>query len=75
MASTKRARDQIRNAEMVRELPSESVRVLPALLLNGGTVRNFDVIVLLGKTMRDTSEFGPAASVSEAITRLPEAFL
>jgi uncharacterized protein len=32
--------------------------------------KKFDVIVLLGKTIQDTSEFGPAASASEAIMRL-----
>jgi uncharacterized protein len=55
---------------MVRVLPNGSISGIPALLLKEGTVRNFDVIVLLGKTMQDTSEFEPAASVSEAIMRL-----
>ena len=54
VASTKRVRDRIRNTEMVRELPNGSISGIPALLLNEGTVRNFDVIVLLGKTMQDT---------------------
>jgi uncharacterized protein len=70
VASTERARDRIRDTEMVRELSSGSVSGIPALLLNEGTVKNFDVIVLLGKTIQDTSEFVPAASVSEAIMRL-----
>jgi uncharacterized protein len=70
VASTKRARDRIRNTEMIRGLPSGAVSGIPALLLNEGIVKNFDVIVLLGKTIQDTSEFGPAASVSEAIMRL-----
>jgi hypothetical protein len=39
-------------------------------MLNEGMIRNFDVIVLLGKTIQDTSEYGPAASVSEAIMKL-----
>jgi hypothetical protein len=70
VASTKRARDRIRNTEMIRELPSGAVSGIPALLLNEGIVKKFDVIVLLGKTIQDTSEFGPAASASEAIMRL-----
>jgi predicted ATP-grasp superfamily ATP-dependent carboligase len=69
VASTKRDGDRNRNTEIVRELPSGSVSGIPALLLNEGTVRNFDVIVLLGKTMQDTSDFAPAASVSEVIMR------
>jgi hypothetical protein len=39
-------------------------------MLNEGMITNFDVIVLLGKTIQDTSEYGPAASVSEAIMKL-----
>ena len=49
---------------MIRELPSGAVSGIPALLLNEGIVKKFDVIVLLGKTIQDTSEFGPAASAS-----------
>lgn len=70
VASTKMARDRIRNTEMIRELSNGSVSGIPALLLNEGMIKNFDVIVLLGKTVQDTSEYGPAASVSEAIMRL-----
>jgi predicted ATP-grasp superfamily ATP-dependent carboligase len=33
-------------------------------------IRNFDVIVLLGKTIQDTPDYAPAASVSEAIMKL-----
>jgi len=39
-------------------------------MLNEGMIRNFDVIVLLGKTIQDTSDYGYAASVSEAIMKL-----
>jgi predicted ATP-grasp superfamily ATP-dependent carboligase len=70
VASTKRARDRIRNTEIIRDLPTGSVSGIPALMLNEGMIRNFDVIVLLGKTIQDTSEYGPAASVSEAIMKL-----
>jgi uncharacterized protein len=70
VASTKRARDRIRSTELIRDLPSGSVCGIPALMLNEGMISNFDVIVLLGKTIQDTSEYGPAASVSEAIMKL-----
>lgn len=70
VVSTKRARDRIKNTEIIRDLPTGSVSGIPALVLNEGMIRNFDVIVLLGKTIQDTSEYGPAASVSEAIMKL-----
>ncbi len=57
VASTKRARDRIRNNETIRDLPSGSVSGIPALMLNEGMIRNFDVIVLLGKTIQDTSDY------------------
>jgi predicted ATP-grasp superfamily ATP-dependent carboligase len=40
-------------------------------MLDEGMIRNYDVIVLLGKTIQDTSDYGPAASVSEAIMKVP----
>ena len=43
---------------------------IPALLLNEGMILNFDVIVLLGKTIKEASEYGPAASISKAIMKL-----
>jgi uncharacterized protein len=49
VASTKKARDKMKNIGMVLELHSGSVNGIPALLLNEGARRNFDVIVLLGK--------------------------
>ena len=52
VASTKRARDRIRNTEIIRDLPTESVSGIPALMLNEGMIRNFDVIVLFGKTIK-----------------------
>jgi uncharacterized protein len=70
VASTKRARDRIRNTEIIRDLPSGSVGGIPALMLNEGMISNFDVIVLLGKTIQDTPDYAPAASVSEAIMKL-----
>jgi predicted ATP-grasp superfamily ATP-dependent carboligase len=70
VASTERAKDKMRNTEMIRELTSGFVSGITALLLNEGAIRHFDVIVLLGKLVQDTSEFTPAAAVSEAIMRL-----
>jgi uncharacterized protein len=64
VASTERAKDKMRNTEMIRELTSGSVSG------NEGTIRHFDVVVLLGKLDQDASEFRPAAAVSEAIMRL-----
>ena len=40
------------------------------MLLNEGVRRNFDVIVLLGKMLKESSEFRSAAAVSEAIMKL-----
>lgn len=70
VASTERAKDKMKNAEMIVDFYSGSVNGIPALLLNEGVRRNFDVIVLLGKTPQESSEFRPAAAVSEAIMRL-----
>lgn len=70
VASTEKAKDKMRNTEMIRELASGSVSGIPELLLNEGAIRHFDVVVLLGKLVQDTSEFRPAATVSEAIMRL-----
>ena len=36
---------------------------MPALLLNEGMILNFDVIVLLGETIKEASEYGPAALI------------
>jgi uncharacterized protein len=69
VASTERAKDKMRNAE-IPELHSGSVSGIPALLLNEGVRRNFDVIVLLGKILKGSSEFRPAAAISEAIMKL-----
>lgn len=69
VASTERAKDKMRKAEIL-ELRSGSVSGIPALLLNEGARRNFDVIVLLGKIIKGSSEFRPAAAISEAIMKL-----
>jgi uncharacterized protein len=70
VASTKRARDRIKSAKTIREVSNGSVSWIPALLLNEGMILNFDVIVLLGETIKEASEYGPAASISEAIMKL-----
>jgi uncharacterized protein len=70
VASTERAKDRMKNAGTILELHSGSVNGIPALLLNEGVRRNFDVIVLLGKMLKESSEFRSAAAVSEAIMKL-----
>jgi uncharacterized protein len=71
VASTKKARDKMKNIGMVLELHSGSVNGIPALLLNEGARRNFDVIVLLGKIIKGSSEFrSAAAAISEVIMKL-----
>lgn len=70
VASTKKARDKMKNIGMILELHSGSVNGIPALLLNEGARRNFDVIVLLGKIIKGSSEFRSAAAISEVIMKL-----
>lgn len=70
VASTERARQKLKNAELGSQFSSGSVTGIPALLLNEGAWMNFDVIVLLAKLLKDVSEFRAAAVVSEAIMRL-----
>ena len=60
----KEVKDKMKNAEMILDIYSGSVIGIPALLLNEGVRRNFDVIVLLGKTPQESSEFRSAAAVS-----------
>src|SRR5919112_528191 len=54
----------------ILELHSGSVSGIPALLLNEGMRRNFDVIVLLGNILKGSSEFRPASAISEAIMKI-----
>jgi uncharacterized protein len=70
VASTERAREKLKNVELVSQFSSGSVTGIPALLLNQGAWMNFDVIVLISKLSKDVSEFRAAALVSEAIMRL-----
>jgi uncharacterized protein len=70
VASTKKAKEKMKNIGIVLELHSGSVNGIPALLLNEGARRNFDVIVLLGKIIKGSSEFRSAAAISEAIMKL-----
>jgi uncharacterized protein len=69
VASTERAKDRVEKAE-IQELHTGSVSGIPALLLNEGVRSNFDVIVLLGNILKGSSEFRPAAAISEAIMKL-----
>jgi uncharacterized protein len=70
VASTERAREKLKNVDLVSQFSSGSVTGIPALLLNQGAWMNFDVIVLISKLSKDVSEFRAAAVVSEAIMRL-----
>jgi uncharacterized protein len=70
VASTKKAKEKMKNIGMVLALHSGSVNGIPALLLNEGARRNFDVIVLLGKIIKGSSEFRSAAAISEVIMKL-----
>ncbi len=47
-----------------------SVSGIPALLLNEGAWRNFDVVVLLVKVVRDAPDFRAGAAVAEALAKL-----
>lgn len=47
-----------------------SVSGIPAILLNEGSWRNYDVIVLLVKVVRDAPDFRAGAAVAEALARL-----
>lgn len=70
-ASTESAKQKMINSDITAlELYNGSVAGIPALLLNEGASLNFDVIVLLGKTHIQTSEYRAAAEVSQAIMKI-----
>ena len=47
-----------------------SVSGIPAILLNEGAWRNFDVIVLMVKVVRDMPDFRAGAAIAEALAKL-----
>nr|MDQ3854195.1 PAC2 family protein [Thermoproteota archaeon] len=47
-----------------------SVAGIPAILLNEGSWRNYNVIVLLVKVLRDAPDFRAGAAIAEALARL-----
>lgn len=47
-----------------------SVSGIPAILLNEGAWRNYDVVVLLVKVVRDMPDFRAGAAVAEALAKL-----
>ncbi|HVX02408.1 MAG TPA: PAC2 family protein [Nitrososphaera sp.] len=51
-------------------VPNGSVAGIPAILLNEGAWRNYDVIVLMVKVVRDMPDFRAGAAVAEALARL-----
>lgn len=67
--STVRALQRAKEAGIPPAL-NGSVAGIPAVLLNEGTWRNFDVIVLLVKVVRDAPDFRAGAAIAEAIARL-----
>jgi len=70
-ASTESAKRKMINSNITAlELYNGSVAGIPALLLNEGASLNFDVIVLLGKTHIQTSEYRAAAAVSQGIMKI-----
>lgn len=70
-ASTESTKQRMINSEITAlELYNGSVAGIPALLLNEGASINFDVIVLLGKTQIQTSEYRAAAAVSQPIMKI-----
>lgn len=54
----------------IPEALNGSVAGIPAILLNEGAWRNFDVLVLLVKVMRDAPDFRAGAAIAEAVARL-----
>ncbi|MGA9743180.1 MAG: PAC2 family protein [Nitrososphaeraceae archaeon] len=51
-------------------LKSGTITAIPAILLNGGALTNFDVIVFLTEVLKDVPNFHAAAVISEAVTKL-----
>ena len=49
---------------------SGTITAIPAVLLNGGALTNFDVIVFLTEVLKDVPDIHAAAVISEAVTKL-----
>jgi predicted ATP-grasp superfamily ATP-dependent carboligase len=49
---------------------SGTITAIPAVLLNGGVLTNFDVIVFLTEVLKDVPDIHAAAVISEAVTKL-----
>jgi uncharacterized protein len=49
---------------------SGTITAISAILLNGGALTNFDVIVFLTEVLIDVPDFHAAAVISEAVTKL-----
>jgi uncharacterized protein len=69
VASTPHALKKAADAGIL-PITSGSVAGIPAILLNEGAWRNYDVIVLLVKVLRDGPDFRAGAAIAEALTRL-----
>ena len=69
VASTSNALKKAAEAGIPAAL-STSVTGIPAILLNEGTWRNYDVIVLLVKVVRDAPDFRAGAAIAEALAKV-----
>lgn len=69
VGSTENARKKAEEAG-IPPVTNGSVAGIPAVLLNEGTWRNFDVIVLLVRVVRDAPDFRAGAAIAEAIALL-----
>jgi len=49
---------------------SGTITAISAILLNGGALTNFDVIVFLTEVLKDVPDIHAAAVISEAVTKL-----
>jgi len=69
VGSTKNALKRIAEAGIAR-LDNGSIAGIPAILLNEGAWRNFDVIVLLVRVIKDAPDFRAGAAVAESLGKL-----
>lgn len=69
VASTANALKRLKKAG-IPTLESGSITGIPAILLNEGAWKNFDVIVLLVRVLKDVPDFRAGAAVAEALSKL-----
>lgn len=69
VASTPRALKKVAEAGIPPAL-NGTVSGIPAILLNEGAWRNYDVVVLMVKVVRDSPDFRAGAAIAEALARI-----